>query len=78
MNRPEIPEGPEIDFVIEAFGDLSTCRREGGSIPYTDARLYALDHGLSFEAFRIMWSIIRVMDAAAQKWHRDNPPPRKE
>ena len=68
LDQPEVPEGGETDFIFAAFEDLATCRNEAGSIPWSEARLYALHYGLDANAFAQFWLIVKAMDAAERNW----------
>jgi len=63
-----VPDDISTDFIFDAFSDLQTCRTDAGAIPWSAARLYAADHGLDAESFKMLWTIIKAMDAAEREW----------
>lgn len=74
---PKIANAPELfvglEWVWDAFRDLSTCRPAGFSgpmpIPWTAAAQYAEAHGIEGEMFDRLNIYVKYMDAAFLKWY---------
>lgn len=65
-----LAEEPEQDaamaICLSAWRDLSTCRPIGmavGPVPFTALLEWARFHSLDREATRIVWSVVRRIDA---------------
>ncbi len=61
----EPPQDNAMGIVLEAWGDLMTCRPIGmdvGPVPWDKAMDWCDRHGLDRHASRIVWTVIQRID----------------
>lgn len=81
-DEPDVDDGDL--FFLTAYKSLATCRPEGFTgdrpIPWWCIEMYIERYGIDedIDLLHTFRHVINALDAADRRWHRANPPPKKD